>query len=296
MRVVGIIIGALIALCGITPVLLGIGIVGYVKDGTGLEVPITGFKAPAQAVAIVSPTFSFKADDLPSEVRDSAVLLHITPPPGNGPLFIGLGPAAAINKYLRRASIAHVEQTDQAATSDGSATAPNPQDALQNGVPVRLVLDPGPRTKVPPPATRTFWARTVTNDSGEITLTLADLQGTDARVVVMRADGKPGIAADASLRFRIPFLMTIGWIILLVGVVTIAIGVGLILLIALRKKQPAIAPPVVATDTTTPAADAAAPAAATPAATEPATTPAAEPRPAVDTAFPNAPDDNAPTQ
>ena len=295
MRVFGIIVGALIALCGIAPVLAGVGIVGYLKDGTGLEIPIKGFEAPKRAVAIVSPTFSLDTNDLPSEVSDSAILLTITPPPGEGPLFIGLGPATAVNRYLRRASIARVEQTDEGASADGSATAPNPQDALQEGVPVRLVLDPGPRTSVPPPATRKFWTRTVTNDSGEITLTAADLQGTDLRVVVMRADGKPGIAADASLRFRIPILVTIGWVSLITGLVTIAIGVGLILLIVLRKQKP----PVVTTDDTTPDADApapAAPAAATPAAAEPAATPAAEPRPAVDTAFPTAPDDNAPTQ
>lgn len=288
MRVFGIIAGALIALCGITPVLLGVGLVAYVKDGAGIEIPIKGFKAPAQAVAIVSPTFSLKASDLPSEVRDSAMLLHITPPPGDGPLFIGLGPATAINRYLRRASIAHVEQTDQAASGDRSATAPSPQDALQNGVSVRLVLDPGPRAKVPPPATRKFWTRTVLNDSGEITLTVADLQGTDSRVVVMRADGKPGIAADASLRFRIPILITIGWITLITGLITIAIGGGLILLLALRKQNPVAPTPAVASGGE-------APVAATPAATEPATTPAVEPRPAVDTAFPSAPDDSAPT-
>lgn len=287
MRVFGIIVGALIALCGIAPVLAGVGIVGYLKDGTGIEIPIKGFEAPKRAVAIVSPTFSLDTSDLPSEVSDSAILLTITPPPGEGPLFIGLGPATAVNRYLRRASIARVEQTDEGASADGSATAPNPQDALQDGVPVRLVLDPGPRTSVPPPATRKFWTRTVTNDSGEITLSAADLQGTDLRVVVMRADGKPGIAADASLRFRIPILVTIGWVSLITGLVMIAIGVGLILLIVLRKQKP----PVVTTDDTTPDADAPVPAAATPAVAEPATTPAAEPRPAVDTAFPTAPDD-----
>jgi len=105
---------------------------------------------------------------------------------------------------------------------------------------------------------------------------------------VMRADGKPGIAADAALRFRIPILVTVGWVILLVGLVTIAIGVGLILLIVLRKKKPPTAPPIVATNGE-------APAVATPAAAESAATPSAEPRPAVDTSFPTAPDDNAPT-
>jgi len=289
MRVFGIIVGALIALCGIAPVLAGVGIVGYLKDGTGLEIPIKGFEAPKRAVAIVSPTFSLDTSDLPSEVSDSAILLTITPPPGEGPLFIGLGPATAVNRYLRRASIARVEQTDEGASADGSATAPNPQDALQDGVPVRLETAPGPRTRVPPPATRKFWTRTVTNDSGDITLTAADLQCTDSRVVVMRADGKPGIAADASLRFRIPLLITIGWASLIVGLVTIAIGVGLILLIVLRKKQPAAATPIVATNGE-------APAVTPPAVAEPATTPAAVPRPAVDTAFPTAPDDNAPTQ
>jgi len=125
----------------------------------------------------------------------------------------------------------------------------------------------------------------VTNDSGEITLTAADLQGTDLRIVVMRADGKPGIAADAALRFRIPILVTIGWVSLIVGLVAVAIGVGLILLIVLRKKKPPAAPPIVATNGEAPAVP-------TPAAAESAATPAAEPRPAVDTDFPTSPDDS----
>lgn len=91
--------------------------------------------------------------------------------------------------------------------------------------------------------------------------------------------------------------MTIGWVTLLVGIVTILLGVGLILLIVLRKKQPLPTPPIDAPDL---AAASDAPNDVTPSdeviTPEPATTPAAEPRPAVDTAFPTAPDDNAPTQ
>lgn len=303
MRVFGIIAGALIALCGITPVLFGVGIVGFVKDGTGFEIPITGFTAPTRAVAIVSPPFSLKASDLPSEVRDSAVLLRITPPAGNGPLFIGLAPATAVDKYLRKASIARFVQAEQPVGADDSVTVPNPQDVVQDGLPARLVLEPGPRKKVPPPATRTFWTRTVTNESGEITLTMADLEGTDSRVVVMRADGKPGIAADASLRLRIPLLLTLGWVSLLVGIVMVVLGIGLILLIALRTKQPPATPLGVVVDGgvdggaegdaegDATGATAAGVEATTP---EPATPPAVEPRPAVDTAFPAAPDDDAP--
>ena len=280
--------------------LIGVVIVGFVKDGTGLEIPIKGFEAPAKAVAIVSPTFSVKASDLPEKVRDSAVLLRITPPAGNGPLFIGLAPATAVDRYLRKASIARFEQADQPAEAADSVTAPDPQDVLQDGLPARLVLDPGSRTSVPPPATRTFWTRTVTNESGEIVLTLADLEGTDSRVVVMRADGKPGIAADASLRLRIPLLLTLGWVSLLVGIVMVVLGIGLILLIALRTKQPPATPLGVVVDGgvdggaegDATGATAAGVEATTP---EPATPPAVEPRPAVDTAFPAAPDDDAPT-
>ncbi len=273
MRIFGIIVGVLIALTGLPILLGGIGLVAWVGDGSGIKIPLKGFTAPPSAVAIILPVFSIKATDLPSQVRDAALILSITPTAGDGPLFLGIAPATKINRYLRNASTARLETSGT--QTNGENQPPDPQQALTDGVDVKLVLVPGKRKLVPAPTAMQFWTRSVLVDgSGEITLTPDDLSGKNARAVVMRADGKPGIAADATVHFRVPFLTTIGWYTLLIGFVVMGLGIGLILLIVLRKpKQPddtapvdtTLAPPPIdtkapAVDTASPAADASQPA------------------------------------
>ncbi len=238
MRIFGIIVGVLIALTGLPLLLGGIGLVAWVGDGSGIKIPLKGFTAPPSAVAIILPAFSIKATDLPSQVRDAALILSITPTAGDGPLFLGIAPATKINRYLRNASTARLETSGT--QTNGENQPPNPQQALTDGVDVKLVLVPGKRKLVPTPTAMQFWTRSVlVDDSGEITLTPDDLSGKNARAVVMRADGKPGIAADATVHFRVPFLTTIDWYLLLIGFVVMGLGIGLILLIVLRKpKQP----------------------------------------------------------
>ncbi len=237
-RIFGIIVGVLIALTGLPILLGGIGLVAWVGDGSGIEIPLKGFTAPPSAVAIVSPEFSINTNDLPSQVRDAAVILRIIPTAGDGPLFLGIAPATKINRYLRNASTARLETSGT--QTNGENQPPDPQQALTDGVDVKLVLVPGKRKLVPAPTAMQFWTRSVlVDDAGEITLTPDDLSGKNARAVVMRADGKPGIAASATAYFRVPFLTTIGWYLLLIGFVVMGLGIGLILLIVLRKpKQP----------------------------------------------------------
>ncbi len=272
-RIFGIIVGVLIALTGLPLLLGGIGLVAWVGDGSGIKIPLKGFTAPPSAVAIILPAFSIKATDLPSQVRDAALILSITPTAGDGPLFLGIAPATKINRYLHNASTARLETSGT--QTNGENQPPDPQQALTDGVDVKLVLVPGKRKLVPAPTAMQFWTRSVLVDgSGEITLTPDDLSGKNARAVVMRADGKPGIAADATAHFRVPFLTTIGWYTLLIGFVVMGLGIGLILLIVLRKPKqpndtapgdpiltrPPIDPTAPAVDTASPAANASQPA------------------------------------
>jgi hypothetical protein len=248
-RIVGYIVGGLIILFGLTPLLLGIGIVGYVRDLEPLEIPLNGFQAPPEAVAVVSPEFSIDAADIPSELRNARLILQVEPAADSGPLFIGLAPAKDLQRYLRNAPIATLEPVDEAlpidqgsgdGASSGSEAGPDPQVVLrgvQDGVDVDLVLEPGGRKKVPAPATRRFWTKTVEVDAdGRIEVSLADLQGEAVRVVVLRQDGRPGIAADASIRFKLPIVMTAGWALLVVGLVSVGIGALMIVLIAVRDR------------------------------------------------------------
>jgi hypothetical protein len=281
MKIVGIIVGGLIVLVALPFLATGTAIVGWIGDGSGLNIPLNGMDAPKKVVAIVSPEFSVKASDIPSQVSDASVTFHVTPKAGGAPIFVGIAPAKDINRYLRNVTIAHVATLEQGAS--GTAQAPSATDvASGDGTDVKLVVEPGRRTRVAPPAAKQFWVRQADSATGDITVTLADLEGKDVRVVVMRNDGKPGLAVDASMRFHAPILKTVGWWMLSIGIVIGLVGIGLIIwMIVLlgRPKKPATATPT-ATATSTDA----------PAATPPAapTTPAAD-APAVDTTPPPPP-------
>lgn len=242
MRVVGIVIGFAVALLGLPFLLIGLGIVGYVGDLSGLGVPLRGFAPPPQAVAIVSPEIGGDTSDLPSQVRDASVAVRIIPGPNTGPLFIGLAPSSALRPYLRRAPTAVVriretstgQSTDPQLAGDGP---PDPQVLIRDQeLEVDLeIVNPLARAKrVRPPASQDFWTRTVETDGSEpFTVTLDDLQGASQRVVVMRADGRAGLTASAELRFRLPILKTIGWwvlgISLLVVLGGLALAIGLLI-------------------------------------------------------------------
>ena len=247
MKIVGIIIGGLITLFALPFLAVGIGIVGWIGDGSGLNIPLNGMDAPPKVVAIVSPEFSVKASDIPSQVRDASVTFHVTPKAGGAPIFVGVAPAKDINRYLRNVTIAHVSTLDQGAS--GTAQAPSATDvASGDGTEVKLVVEPGKRARVAPPAAKQFWVRQADSATGDITLTLADLEGKDVRVVVMRNDGKPGLAVNASMRFHAPILKTIGWWVLGIGIVIGLGGIGLIIwLIVLLGRPKTLSP-------TTPAA------------------------------------------
>lgn len=239
MKIVGIIIGGLITLVAFPFLAIGVGIVGWIGDGSGLDIPLNGLDAPRRAVAIVSPEFSLQASDLPSQVADASVTFRITPKAGSAPLFVGLASSKDVDRYLRNVTIAHVEAADRAAS--GTAQAPSPQDITSgNGTDVRLVVDPGSRSRVAPPATRDFWVREADSATGDITLSLGDLDGKDVRVVVMRTDGRPGMAVDAAMTFRAPILKTVGWWALGIGIVLGLIGVGLLLwmIVLLGRSKP----------------------------------------------------------
>ena len=232
MRVVGYIAGALIVLVSLPFVILGIGALVVSR---GFDVPLKGMTAPEQVVAIVSPEFSVKAQDLPSQVRDASVTLHIDPAAGTAPLFIGIAPSADVKKYLRNVTIAHPEPPKDA---NGNGQAPDPQTVLTGeGIDLQLQVEPGTRKKVAPPTKKDFWVRQADSASGDITLSIPDLDGKDVRLVVMRADGRPGMAFDATATVHIPILLPIGAGVLIGGIVVLALGAGLIVLIAVRGSR-----------------------------------------------------------
>jgi hypothetical protein len=142
--------------------------------------------------------------------------------PGAKTLFIGIGPEAAVAKYLGSVAHANVEDLD---------------------------FDPFRVTYLPvtggapqgPPTEQRFWAASASG-VGTQTLTWKVREG-DWSVVLMNADGARGVAADIDLGAKLSFLLWVAIGLLLGGVLVVG-GSAALIVLAGRRRQPPPAPPV----------------------------------------------------
>lgn len=110
------------------------------------------------------------------------------------PLFIGMGPAAAVDRYLGR--VARQQVNGFAARHSGS----------------QVIHGIAPST---PPTAQTFWAASTTG-TGDRSLTWQSRNG-DWRVVVMKADGSAEVKADVAIGAQLPHIVTFGFALLGAG-------------------------------------------------------------------------------
>ena len=121
------------------------------------------------------------------------------------PVFVGIGPAAAVDAYL-------------AGVRREVATA---FDARRSDFRVR-----GTSAPAGPPAEQGFWAAQVSG-AGARSLTWAPRAG-EWRVVLMNGDGSAGVRASLAVGARIPQLLWIGISALVFGGMLLIIGAGVI--------------------------------------------------------------------
>jgi hypothetical protein len=142
--------------------------------------------------------------------------------PGAKMLFIGIGPEAAVAKYLGSVAHASVEDID---------------------------FDPFRVTYLPiaggapqgPPTEQRFWSVSASG-VGTQTVTWKVREG-DWSIVLMNADGSRGVAADIDLGAKLSFLLWVAIGLLLGGVLVVGGSTALIVLAA-RTRQPPPALPV----------------------------------------------------
>lgn len=142
--------------------------------------------------------------------------------PGAQMLFIGIGPEAAVAKYL--GGVAHASV----------------QDIEFDPFRVKYLPIAGGAPRGPPTEQR-FWAASASG-VGTQTVTWKVREG-DWSVVLMNADGSRGVAADIDLGAKLTFLLWVAIGLLLGGVLVLGGSTGLIVL-AVRTRQPPPAPPV----------------------------------------------------
>jgi hypothetical protein len=140
-------------------------------------------------------------------------------------LSIGVGPDAAVARYLGAVARASIQDIDF--------------DPFR--VTYFRVAGGAPQA---PPTQQRFWAASASG-VGTQTLTWKVRDG-DWTIVVMNADGSRGVVADIDAGAKLSFLIWVA-IGLLVGGVLVVVGSTGLIVLAARRRQPPPAPPVPAT-------------------------------------------------
>ena len=140
------------------------------------------------------------------------VRIRVTPTTGDGPLFVGIGPSTEVDRYL--AGVNHTVITE---------FFDDKTEEVQGGPPAS------------PPGSQDFWVASATG-TGSQTLVWDSTDGSWT-VVVMNADGGPGIAVGADLGAKFPALPWIALGFLVAGVLLLACGVLVVVAVFRRNRN-----------------------------------------------------------
>jgi len=217
-RIVALVIGAVLLLpaLGLFAAGAALGVVAATqRDGDGyFEVTLDPVATPT--VAVTARDLRFAAEpgspDWLIDWFDADVRLRVAGIDPDTATFVGVARTVDVDAYL--ADAAHVRVVEL----DGR----------------RPLYDAEPgSSRVAPPTTRDFW---VAQAVGTDTLQL-DWEATAGRwsVVVMNADGSPGVAAEVDVGLRVGALVPIAIVLFAVGVVSLAAAVILVVFGATRS-------------------------------------------------------------
>jgi len=216
--VVVTIVGALLALAGAVALLAALGLAIAqltLRDDDGyFTSPRAHLTSPSRAIVGDDLSLGDVDDGASADVIDALSLrARITAARRDGAgVFVGIGPATAVQSYLRGAAFAEFDDVH-----DGD---------------VVLLERPGVRA-VQAPTTQTFWVASATGP-GRQQLTWKPTSGRWA-AVVMNADGGPGIDVDVRVGARIGAVPWIAGAIGAIGLVLV-LGGGVLLFVGLRHQ------------------------------------------------------------
>lgn len=218
-RITALVIGALLVLVSLG--LLGAGGTALWADRTHhdagyLTSDVQEFSSSGSALVTEQTDLgSPGTGQLYSPTLLDTVRIRVTPASPGAQLFVGIGPAADVDRYL--AGVGHTHISD---------FWTNSVEAIAGGTPGSA------------PGTQDFWVASATG-SGAQTLVWDPTNGSWT-LVVMNADGRPGIDVTADLGARVPALPWIAVGVLVAGTVFL-IGGALLIAGAIRRpaRQPA---------------------------------------------------------
>lgn len=214
-RIAALVVGALLVLLSLT--VLGSGGTALWADRTQRDTgfattDVHSFSTSGSALATVSTELgSAGVGWLYSPTLLGDVRIRVTPVSSAPPLFVGIGPSTAVDGYL--AGVDHTVITE----FWGDET-----ENVSGGPPAAA------------PGTQGFWVASSTGP-GTQTLVWRPVDGSWT-VVVMNADGRPGIDVGADLGAEVPALPWIAVGFLVAGAIVMA-GGALLIVGAIRRRR-----------------------------------------------------------
>jgi hypothetical protein len=215
LKVAGIIVGAMLAFGGLVvaggggATLATIGSDGTVKSGQ------QSFTTSRSAL-VTSGADLRGVDAIADVVGNPRVRMAVnTTTPGRR-VFVGVGPAADVERYLASASIDEITDFDV----DPFTMKHNPRNGWAS-----------PK----PPAKQSFWTAQ-SSGTGSASLDWKARSG-EYRLVVMNADGSPGVKTRGDVAVTIPHTSAISWS-LIGGGLLLLLGGAATIAAAMRQRRP----------------------------------------------------------
>ena len=214
-RVVLIVLGVLLYLIGALIAIAGGALMAFFGSNNTLSSGMQQVSTPTRA--LVSPADSIQGTSGAQTVIGSVRLRITATPTGAGhDLFLGIGPASAVDRYL--SGVSYDVATNVSVT------------------PFHLTLARQSGTATPsPPGSQSFWVAKASGNHPTLTWTVTS---GSYRVVVMNTDAAAPVAFAGGLDLTIPHSFAIGIGLLIGGIVLILIAIVLIVLGARARPRP----------------------------------------------------------
>jgi hypothetical protein len=196
-RQVRIAIGVVLVVLGLFATVAGGAIVVLVGPDGSIGIPPTRLLSSGYAVTL--PQLN-----VPRLPGDERLRLDVSLQPSDAPAFIGIGPTAAVDVYLRRVPIDVIAQIDWPGAARTTPTTG--------------------RAKPSRPDRQPFW---ITSAQGDAPSLRWDAEPGDWTLVVMRADAERSVEVTAVGALTLPALGPLGFIVLAVAVLILGLGIWL---------------------------------------------------------------------
>jgi hypothetical protein len=214
-RVVLFVLGGVLLVIGALAAIAGGGLMALFGSNDTLSSGVQQVSTPTHA--LVSPAGSIQgASGAQTVVGSVRLRITATPSSAGHHLFLGIGPAGAVDRHL--SGVSHDVATDVSVT------------------PFRLTLARhGGTATPPPPGSQSFWVARASGTHPTLTWTVTS---GSYRVVTMNTDAAAPVAFAGGLDLTIPHSFGIGIGLLIGGIVLILIAIALIVLGARARPRP----------------------------------------------------------